>query len=299
MELTRINGNTFFIPGPTNIGVFQFKDRYTLLIDSGDNNQQARKITETLADNNMNIKYVLNTHEHIDHTGGNLFIREHFPGSIFYASREAKLFIENDSLFPLYLYGGNPINELSRHFVKNKKFEINYELSSGTTKINDEKFDIIPLVGHACGQIGIGTKDKVCFLGDALFSAEIIDKYSFPFLYDINAQFQTFDTIFNLDYEYFVVGHASRIYSAQEIQNLVSINKDNLNKYLNLILDLLEQPKSREELLEEIIILEDLNPDFKEYYFLLSTTGAIISFLYQKELLTYQVENGKVFFYKI
>ena len=298
MELTKVNGNTYYIPGSTNIGVFQFKDRYTLLIDTGDNNQQARKICATLNENKMNIKYVLNTHEHVDHSGGNLFICENYPGSIFHASPTAKLFMENDYLFPLYLYGGNPISELSRHFTKNKNFTVDIELAPGEMKINDEKFEIIPLAGHAAGQIGIATRDQVCFLGDALFSEEIIDKYSFPFLYDIETQFKTLDNISQLDYDHFVVAHAARIYQLEEIRSLVELNRENLEKYLSLVLDLLEQPKSREELLEEIIILQDLTPDFKEYYFLLSTTGAMISYLYKKDLLKFQQENGKVFFYK-
>lgn len=298
MELSKINGNTYYISAPTNIGVFQFKDKYTLLIDTGDNNQQARKICETLSENKMNIKYILNTHEHIDHSGGNLFISENYPGSIFHASPAARLFMENDYLFPLYLYGGNPISELSRHFTKNKKFIVDVELLPGEVKINDEKFAIISLAGHAAGQIGIATRDRVCFLGDALFSEEIIDKYSFPFLYDIEVQFKTLDNISQLEYDYFVLAHAARIYTVEEIRSLAKLNRENLEKYLSLVLDLLEQPKSREELLEEIIILQDLTPDFKEYYFLLSTTGAMISYLYKKDLLKYQQENGKIFFYK-
>jgi hypothetical protein len=35
MELKKINGNSYYIPGPTNIGLFQFKDKYSLLIDTG------------------------------------------------------------------------------------------------------------------------------------------------------------------------------------------------------------------------------------------------------------------------
>lgn len=298
MQLTKINGNTHYIPAPTNIGVFQFKDKYTLLLDTGDNNQQARKIADIIQENNLNIKYIANTHNHIDHAGGNMFLQEHYPGSLIYASEDEKLFLENGYLFPMYLYGGSPINELSRHFLKSKKLRIDETLTPGGCKINDEKFEIIPLPGHARGQIGMGTRDRVCFLGDALFSREIIAKYSFPFLFDINDQLGTYKTIEELDYDYFVIGHAPQIYSRSEIIDLVQINRDNLKLYLDLALDLFTQPHTREELLEEICILEELQLDFKEYYFSLATTGAMIAYLHDREELNYQLENGKLYYYR-
>lgn len=298
MRLEKINGNSYYIAAPTNIGVFQFKDRYTLLLDTGDNNQQARKIAEILQGQNLNIKYIINTHNHIDHAGGNLFFRENYPGTIFYASEAEKLFLENNFLFPLYLYGGSPVSELSRHFSRSKQFRVDDALNPGTVKINEEKFEVIPLGGHARGQIGIGTRDRVCFLGDALFSEEIIEKYSFPFLFDVAQQMDTYNTIAGLDYDYYVLGHAAKVYSPEELKELLIINRDNLDYYLDLALDLLIQPKTREELLEEICILKELEIDFKEYYFSISTVAAIISHLYHKELLNYQIENGKLYYYQ-
>lgn len=298
MHLEKINGNTYYIAAPTNIGVYVFKDKYTLLIDTGNTNQQAKKICDTVEANNLNIKYVITTHNHIDHSGGNIFIQEHYPGSVFFASEDEKLFLENDTLFPMYLYGGSPLKELARHFTRAKNIVIESILTPGTNKINDEKFDIIYLPGHAKGQVGIATKDRVCFLGDALFSQEIIAKYSFPFLFDIQDQLNTYETIAGLDYTHFVLSHSNQLYNPDEIKNLVTGNKDNLNKYLDLALDLLTQPKTREELLEEIAILEDLKLDFKEYHFSLSTTGAIIKHLYEQGQLDYQIENGKLYYYR-
>jgi len=298
MQLTKINGNTYYLPAPTNIGVFQFKDKYTLLIDTGDNNQQARKIADIIQDNNLNIKYIINTHNHIDHAGGNIFLQEHYPGALFYASEDEKLFLENGYLFPMYLYGGNPPHELYRHFLKGKKLRVDELLVPGTCKVNDERFEIIPLPGHARGQIGIGTRDRVCFLGDALFSREIIAKYSFPFLFDIGEQLNSYKTIEELDYEFYLIGHAAQIYDQLAIKDLVQYNRNNLKYYLDMALDLFTQPHTREELLEEICILEELTFDFNEYYFSLSTTGAIIAYLYDQGELKHKLENGKLYYYK-
>lgn len=297
MNLTKINGNTYYISAPTNIGVYVFKDKYTLLIDSGDNNQQGRKIANVLQANNLNVKYIVNTHNHIDHAGGNSFFQENFPGSLFLASPEEGLILENGGLFPMYLYGAHPPRELSRHFLKNKGLRVDEIVTPGTHRINEEKFEVISLPGHAPGLLGIGTRDRVCFLGDALFSEEIIAKYSYPFLYDIRAQLNTYPLIDELDYDYFVLGHADRVYDRPTLLQLNRTNRDNLEYYLDLIRDLLTQPHTREELLEEVTILADLQLDFKEYYFFLSTMGAFVTYLHDLGELDCQLENGKLYFY--
>jgi glyoxylase-like metal-dependent hydrolase (beta-lactamase superfamily II) len=126
----------------------------------------------------ISIKYVVNSHEHLDHWGGNLFIKDNYPGSVFYSSSQAALFIENPYLFPLYIYGSQPLPELSRDYVKSKEMHLDHLLEAGIEKINGEKFEIFSLPGHARGQIGVGTRDKVCFIGDALFSPEIIETFA-------------------------------------------------------------------------------------------------------------------------
>ncbi len=298
MELIKIQGNTGYIPGPTNIGVFQFKDKYALLIDTGSDNTDARKISGILEARGLSMKYVVNSHEHMDHCGGNIYIQENFPGSIFYASRDGSVFIANDYLFPLYVYGGDPISSLAHDYIKSKSARTDIILEKDNEKINNEKFDVIPLPGHARGQIGIGTRDKVCFIGDALFSEDILQKYTYPFLQDIQAQMHTFTVLAALDYDYYVPGHSTRIYTGQELPVLIEQNKIALDNYLNMLLDLLEQPKGREELLEEIIILGDVSADVNEYYLLSTTLASALTYLHRQQELIWRIENGKIYFYR-
>jgi hypothetical protein len=108
----------------------------------------------------------------------------------------------------------------------------------------------------------------------------------------------TYDLILGLDYDYYVLGHADQIYKKEEMLNLVELNRKTLNNYLDLCLDLVDQAKSREDLLEEIIILEDLSVDLNEYYFLSSTMAALLSYLHYRGAIKYQIENGRLYFYK-
>lgn len=297
MEIKKIKGKTYYISSGTNIGVYLFKDKYTLLIDSGNNNQQAKKIIKLLSENNMNVKYIINTHHHIDHTGGNYYIKDNFPGSIIYASEKEKLYIENDELFCKQIYGSAPIKVLRKEFMVSKDISIDNKLEEGLEKINNDKFDIIKLPGHCDGQIGIATKDRVCFLADSLMSEGIIDKYNMPFISDIDKQFNTYDKILELDYDSYLLSHGSKVYNKEDIEELVKKNKDNLHRYIDMTKELLDQPKTREGLLEEVIILDEIEIDYKEYHFLNTTIGAMITYLYEREKIKYQIENGRLFYY--
>lgn len=297
MHLEKINGNSYYIPAPANIGVFQFKDKYALLVDCGDNKQLARRIDEIVKEQRLSVKYIINTHNHIDHCGGNSYFQERSPGLEILASATERQLIEKNHLFSDILYGGKAPQELRRHFMKNPALKVTDTLVPGTCKINDEKFEIISLPGHSPGQIGIATRDRVCYLGDALFSAEKLIKYDLPFLFDIASQLETYQTLSQLEYDYFVLGHAENVYDQQQLRQLVALNHSHLLEYIDLAGEILSQPKTREELLEEISILKDLRLDFKEYYFSLSTIGAIITYLYDQKQLVYQLENGKLYYY--
>jgi len=297
MELNKINGNTYFIDNPTNVGVYLFKNKYCMLVDTGINNTVAGKFDEVLNRSGIKPKYIVNTHNHPDHSGANLYFKEHHPGSVFYASLGEKLFIENDYLFSTYIYGANPIKELKKRNAKSRGVDVDTVLEYGINKINDEKFEVISLKGHSIEQIGIATPDRVCFMGDSLFSDDIREKYSFPFLFDIEEQLDTIEYIMTLEYDYYLLSHDNKVYCTQEIRDLAKRNRTSIQKHIDDIKELLNQPLTREELLEQIAVLNNMELEFRSYHLCLSAAGAFIAYLYNADILSYEVENGKLYYY--
>lgn len=297
MELNKINGNTYYIDNPTNIGVYAFKSKYCMLVDTGINNTLAAKFDEVLKNNGLKPKYIINTHNHTDHSGANIYFKEHHPGAVFYASSGEKIFIEDDSLFSAFIYGASPLKELKKKNSKNKGVPVDFVLEYGTNKINDEKFNVLSLKGHSIDMVGIATPDRVCFLGDSLFSHEIMNKHPFPFLFDIEDQLNTIEYIKTLDYDFFLLSHGVKIYSKEEISQLAEDNKKDIEKWTEDIRALLSQPLTREELLEQILILNDINMTFRDYYLCLSSAGAFITYLYNADELKFEYENGKLYYY--
>ncbi len=295
MTLNKIKGNTYYIDGPTNCGVFVFKNKNCLIVDTGINNTEAKKIENLLTENNLHPKYIINTHSHLDHCGGNLYFKKNYTGCLVYTSKLEKLFMENTDLFSSILSSSYPSKAFNR---SNKPLEVDFILEYGINKLNDEKFNIIALPGHSIEHIGIVTPEKVCFLGDSIFSSEILDKYSFPYLYNIEDSLLSLNKIKNIDADYFVISHSKKILDKSEINSLVDKNIENINKYKNQILDLLDQPLTRENILEDITILNNLSLNFYEYHLNFGGISAFISYLYNEKLIDYSIEDGNLYYFK-
>jgi glyoxylase-like metal-dependent hydrolase (beta-lactamase superfamily II) len=203
--------------------------------------------------------------------------------------------MENIELQSSMLYSAYGMKELEDEC---KDLTIDYVLDYGTTKINDDKFEILNLKGHAPENIGIITSDKVCFLGDAIFSDSILDKYSFPYLFNIDESLKTLNIIKDIEADYFLISHAEGINDRTEIIKLADKNISNINRYLEEILEILEKPTTKEELMENIIVLNDLSINFRQYHLNFSSMSAFLTYLYNKGAITYSIENGKLYYYK-
>ena len=294
MELIKIKGNTYYIDAPTNIGIYVFKNKNCLLVDTGINNSQAKKIDEILIQNNLHPKYIINTHSHVDHCGGNNYFKENYPGCLIYTSAKEKVFMENPELLSCMLSNSAPIKGLNRI---TKLVNVDFILDYGLNKINDEKFEVLSLKGHSHEHIGFVTPEKVCFLGDALFSAETIDKYSLPYLYSIEDSLNTLNYIKEIPCDYFIVSHSNKIIEKEELSALVDYNINNINNYIKQIVDLLDGPLSKEDILQNLTILNELPTSFTQNHLNLSSVSSFVNYLYNNDYIDCSVQDGKMYFF--
>lgn len=294
MELTKLSGSTYYIQSPTNIGIYTFRNKECLIIDTGIGSSHAKKIDRVLDEKGLRPKYIINTHAHTDHCGGNSYFKEAYPGVQIYSSENSKFFIENNEFGAAILGGGKPLKKL---MDKKKECPVDFILDMGVNKIGDTKVEIIPLEGHTVGHLAILTSDKICFLGDSIFSKAILEKYSFPYLYDIGESIASLNKIKEIDGEIFVLSHSTRVYSKEEILDLVDFNLDNLNMYLDQFRDILSQPMTIEDLVENISVLNDLELNFKQYHLNKSTTAGFVAYLHDNGELAHTIDNGKLYYY--
>ena len=103
MEIKKITETTYYIPGPTNIGIYR-NDNQVILIDSGNDETAGRKIFRLLEKEDWNLKAIINTHSNADHIGGNNYLQKKTGCGIMATSIE-RTFIEHPHLEPLFLWG--------------------------------------------------------------------------------------------------------------------------------------------------------------------------------------------------
>ncbi|VFE48146.1 MBL fold metallo-hydrolase [Clostridioides difficile] len=299
MNLTKVKGNTFFIKGGTNTGIYIFEDNTALMIDPGLCGSRPRRVNKVLDENNIQVRYIINTHGHDDHYGACNQFKEYYKDVRIMSSEYDKLYIENPELFSKYIVGGKS-NVFMDNILKNKMLDdikIDKSIKAGKIELNNEIFDIIEFQGHTPGSIAVLTKDNVIFVGDLLIGDEILSKYDFLFLYDIQEQINSLEKLKNIDFEYLVLGHGKQVISKEDSYKLIEKHLNALKKYLHQIRELLVEPKSLEILLKNIINNNNLSNNYKEYHFFKSSLVSAISYLVDLEEIGYILENGELLYY--
>lgn len=296
MDIKKINGNSYVIMAPTNIGIYTFKNKNCIVIDTGIDNTMSKRIDEVLVENGLHPKFIINTHSHLDHCGGNNYLRDKYTGILAYSSYEEELLMTNGELNSEILFSAS--NCFSSLDKANIRHDFEVPLLEGENKIGDEKFEVLIFPGHSKGTLAIITGDKVCYLGDAIFSKNILDKYKMPNLINVKEQKASLNRIKEIDCEYFVIGHSNEIYNKADIMMLADFNLSFLDMISKELLELLEEPQSRESLIENLCILKEISLDFKEYHLMNQTIGAYLSLFYERGQVTYSLEDGRLYFYK-
>lgn len=77
MELRQIGSKTYYIEHDTNIGIYMTGPESVCLIDTGSAGD-GEKIDGILSERGWKIDFIINTHTHIDHIGGNKYLMEKY-----------------------------------------------------------------------------------------------------------------------------------------------------------------------------------------------------------------------------
>lgn len=287
MELIKLGDKTYYIKNNTNIGVYKLNDTDIVLIDSGLDESVSRKILRIINDNNWNIKYIINTHSHADHTGGNNFLQSRTNCKI-YAS-EIECDITNHPIIePIYLYGSYPFKELRNKFFEAKP--------SNCEKLVDiDGLEYFTLTGHSFDMIGIKTSDNVYFIGDSLFDENTINKYHISYLNNVSEFINSLDKLSEIN-GLFVPSHGE---VSNDIHFLIKLNKDKTNEILNKILLICKDSITLEDIVKDLFDIYSLQMNLTQYYLISSTIKAYLSYLIDEDKVEYEFINNKMYFKSI
>ncbi|HBT38792.1 MAG: MBL fold metallo-hydrolase [Pseudothermotoga sp.] len=271
MEIRKIVGQVCYVPNPVNIGILYTRDS-VVLIDSGIDEDFAKKLCRLLE---KPAKFLLNTHSHADHCGGNAFLKSRFSVHILAPEIERQI-IESPILEPFYLFGAAPPKELQTRFLMAKPCRVDETLEPGALTLQDVTVSVVSLAGHSPNQVGVAV-DKVLFCADALFSEEAIKKYRIFVMSDVKSFLQSLELLERSNCDFFLPSHGDL---TNDITGLLRLNRKVIENVSNKILKLLKTPHTFDELLREL--LDSFNVEVKnlvQFVLYRSTVHAYLSYL--------------------
>lgn len=285
-DLIWLTEKTGYFDMPTKIGVYKLDDKRVILIDTGVNAKTAQRVLKVLGDEGLEIQFILNTHSHTDHAGGNRFLCE-ATGCKAYAPEVEDVLIEYSDVEATLVYGGFPCKDFRKKFMNTESCKT-YLLSEAPLP---EGMEILPLYGHTAHMVGVKTPDDVYFIADVVNGKATLDKMKICYVYDIDTQLETLAKLKELDGKLCVPAHTDPTNSIAElaeinIANLLEIRQDILN-------ELERKPQTTEEITAALCGKYGLKLDLMGLVMITSTLRSHIVSLRHKGFVDWYIEDYK------
>lgn len=157
--MLKIEGYILLPDFETNTWLLWDEDsREAILVDPAAPSPDLLKRIEELK---LKVKYIINTHGHMDHIGGNSWFKNHLSAPLMIHSADAPMLV--NSAMNLSLFVGNPVSSAPPDVL----LEDGMELSLGKYPVK-----VIHTPGHTPGGICL-LADKFLISGDTLFEQSI------------------------------------------------------------------------------------------------------------------------------
>ncbi len=288
-ELVKLGKKTYVLKNPVNVGIYLLNDKEVCLIDTGSSKDYAKTIDKILIEHNWTLKYIINTHGHADHISGNKYLQDKYNCEI-YSSRVESYFINEPIFEPTLMYGADAIKDLKNRYLLAKA-----SICKDISGVQIDGIDIIDLKGHSLGSIGVVTDDLVCFAGDSYTSEKILQKYAIQYTFDINNYLDTINFLLSTHYNYYVPAHGD---IEENPKSTLEKNMQNILNIEDQILEILNSPKTFNELLSELCNIYHIKMNFLQYHLIGSTLKSFLTKLEKALLIRLEYENGFMIIYK-
>lgn len=302
-ELIKLSAHISYIPIATNIGVIALSNgegnKNIYLIDSGNNEKHVDSILEVLSRSfkNFSIKAIINTHSHADHCGGNIFLKEKTDCQIWASKGEAAI-MDYPVIESGLIWGGMPVQELETPYFVAQKCPVDWTFNCDDSFFIEDKIEIqsISLKGHYIDQTGFLVADtdgkKIFFSGDALSGRNVIKKYWIQYLFDEKLSKESLMKISKIQADFYVPGHG---HSVKEIEGLVELNMLAYLETEELILSILKNPKTTEQILKEVADVNEISLRLNQYVLIGCTIRSYLSALCDAKKIKYEIIDNVMY----
>lgn len=283
-ELMKISDCCYYINCPSKMGIYVRENGDAYLVDSGNDKDAGKKAKKLLDAEGWNLKGILVTHAHADHTGGAGYLQTQTGCKVFAGGIEGA-FAVSPILMPVSLYGGNPWKELCHKDMVAKPCIV----SDFDDPEFPEEIEVIDLGGHSPEQVGYKMPDETVFIADALCTERTLDKYVIVYMFDIERHLQTLDKLESMNAKHFVPSHCD---VSNEINDLVRYNRDKVLAIGDTLLELCREPKKFEDLLDAVFKHYELRMTYEQHELVGSTLKSYLTYLEKLGKLSIELEGN-------
>lgn len=286
MELIKLTDKTYYFNGPTNVGLYIIENNDIALIDTGFLNQ-AKEIYKIIKEKGFNLKYVINTHSHADHSSGNNFFIEK-TGCKIIASKIERAFLRNHKLDLAFLYGGYPLDEFDTeilHIDEQREILTLLDLPKGLSYFK--------LPGHTHDMVGIKTDDFVYFVADAVGNTHTINKYHILLMYDVLGYLKSLEYIKSLKGKWVVPSHEK---PNKDFDEVIKVNENKIYEISDFLLNLLKEKHTHDDILTAVFNHYNLKIGYNQYMIAGSTIRSYLAYLDNRKLIKTFFLNNKLYY---
>lgn len=282
MKLVKIAGDTYYVPGMTNVGVYR-----DYVIDPGKNKYIDWASPEASLGGKISI--VVITHAHQDHFWHALDLRT--AGAKVYAPAGERAKVENTSAhINGFFYWVRPPSGMKPWYFQGRSCP-----TDGSIEELEMPFKTVPLPGHTDHQTGYLTPDGVLFSGDAMVAKEVWETAGIFYHTSLPDTRQTLRKLMDTDADWVLPTHSEPL-QRQSAQELAEANLKGLDRLETLIIDTIgKDSTSTEEIISKVCVALNMKDEFSVHLVGETTIRMFLHSLCEDRLVEYELKGHKVY----
>jgi len=296
MKLIEITAGAYYLSGATNLGVVATPGGGAVLIDTGQDKDQAKRLLKACEAAGLTPRAIINTHGHADHFGSNEYVVRK-TGVPTYAPPFEEAFITYPYLEPFYLFSGaRPIAPLQTKWLLGGPSRVEQIIEGGTLEVEGLAFQVLSFPGHAHGQVALGW-GEVLYCADALFGGDVLARYGLPYATDVGAQIQSIKRLQATKFKHYLPGHGPL---TDDIRPLCVANLDAIERGLEAVLQATSSTSETTKVVTKASqALGIVMINIPQYYLFKSIIKAYLSYLVEEGQVVFTLEENRLLWQRV
>jgi len=312
VPVQQLTERVWYFYGGANCGLILGDERDAVLVDSGLDAGNARKLWRPWQEQGWRLAGIVNTHSHTDHIGGNADVQKR-TGALAYVPPPEHLLVEYPEFEPQGLFGGvQPPPTLQVKFLLAAPSRVGGLIQPGRNRIGSVEFEAIPIPGHSPAQVGVAAGD-VLFVADGCFRPEVLARHPITYMVDVAGFLDSLGVIGARPEAIIVPGHGPAFDrrtgadlpgsegdrslpagpEGDPLPALLAANRASVQQLLDLCRAALTMPASTESVLAHVVAaLGKVHDNDPSYFLDRAAVHACLSHLTHKGELTVRFADG-------